>query len=140
MVKAELRIETIQKVKGNHFYGNFEIKTVETRTIINERYTGLIAPKNGLMVTFKNVDEDKVIFTIDSHYYTGEYEKNVCDDTTFSTSFTFAGHVYEVEVNLNGELVSLTEWYDLGDFEDGNEPYKCYSANSKSIKWELMER
>ena len=140
MVIAELKIESVSKVKGNKFYGNYEVRNVHTRTVINEKYEGLISPNNGIVVTIKTIDGDKVTFTIDKHYYTGELPKDVDRDTTFSTSFGYDGCIYEIEVDVEGNLVSFSEWFSRGDFEDGNEPDNHYTAKSRGIKWELLDR
>ena len=64
-----------------------------------------------------------------------------CDKyTEFSTSFGFGGHLYEITVDTRGQLVSLDEWYGMGDFEDGNDPDNHYTKKSKGIKWELFEQ
>lgn len=140
MVIGELKIECIRKVKNNPFYGNYEVRSTTTQTIINERYTGLVSPKHGIIIVFNTIDNDKVTFTIDRHSYTGEPEAECDKDTIFSTSFTHHGHVYEVSVDLDGNLVSLDEWYNTGDFEDGTEPDNHYTAKSRGIKWELLDR
>jgi len=140
MVIGELKIESVSKVKSNKFYGNYEVRNVYTRTIINEKYEGLISPNNGIVVTIKTIDGDKVTFTIDKHYYTGELPQDVDSSTTFSTSFGYGGCIYEIEVDVEGNLVSFSEWFSRGDFEDGNEPDNYYTANSRGIKWELLDR
>jgi hypothetical protein len=140
MVIAELKVECVEKVKGNRFYGGYEIKTEYTRTITEEKYDGLVCPKHGIAITIKNMDGVKVTFKLDSHYFTGELEKDIDEDTTFSTSFGFSGCIYEVEVDREGNLVSFDEYFSRGDFEDGNAPDNHYTANSKGIKWELINR
>jgi hypothetical protein len=140
MVIGELKIECIRKVKNNPFYGNYEVRSTTTQTIINERYTGLVCPKHGIVIKFKSIDGDRLTITIDRHCYTGEPEGECFKGTIFSTSFTHHGHVYEVSVDLDGNLVSLDEWYNTGDFEDGTEPDNHYTAKSRGIKWELLDR
>ena len=49
------------------------------------------------------------------------------------------GRIYEVTVNIRGELISLDEWFSSGDFEDGNEPDIHNTKKSRGIKWELIE-
>ena len=140
MVIAELKIETVKKVKNNPFYGNYEFRAVTTQTIINECYKGLISPNNGIVLAITTFDGDKTTFTIDRHFYTGEPADSVDSGTTFSTSFGFGGCIYEIEVDVEGNLVSFSEWFSRGDFEDGNEPDNYYTANSKGIKWQLLDR
>jgi hypothetical protein len=150
MVIGELKIECIRKVKNNPFYGNYEVRSTTTQTIINERYTGLVCPKHGIVIKFESIDGDRLTITIDRHCYTGEPEGECSKDaisspaiifsSNFSTSFTHHGHVYEVSVDLDGNLVSLDEWYNTGDFEDGTEPDNHYTAKSRGIKWELLDR
>jgi hypothetical protein len=140
MVIGELKIESVSKVKSNKFYGNYEVRNVYTRTIINEKYEGLISPNNGIVVTIKSIDGDKLTFTIDKHYYTGELPENVHSGTTFSTSFGYGGCIYEIEVDVEGNLVSFSEWFSRSDFEDCTEPDNHYTAKGRGIKWELLDR
>jgi len=138
MIVGELKIEKTIKVKNNPFYGDYEVKTGLTQTIVNEKYVGLESPKYGIIIKFKNIDNDNVTFTIGKYYFTGEPIGEECD--MFSTSFSFDGHIYEVSVDYNGQLISLDEWYSIGDFEDGAEPDSHYRKHSKGIKWELLEQ
>ena len=140
MVIAQLRVESVVKVKNNPFYGEYEAKTEYTRTIESQKCDGLVYPKHGIMITAKNYDGVKTTFRLDSHYFTGEQENYVDKDTTFRTSFGYGGCVYDVEVDGEGNLVSFDEYSDRGDFEDANEPNCHYTANSKGIKWELINR
>ena len=137
---AELKIESVKKVKNNHFYGDYEIRETNVRTIINEKYYGLVSPAKGLVITLKTIDGDKVTFTIDRHYYMGLKLCEIEDGTTFDTSFTFNGHIYEVSVNYKGELEHLYEWYSYSNFEDGNDADNVYTGKSKGVKWELIDK
>jgi len=137
---AELKIESVKKVKNNHFYGDYEIKETNVRTIINEKYEGLVSPAKGIVITFKTIDGDKVTFTIDRHYYTGLKPCEIDKGTTFDTSFSYGGHIYEVSVNEEGGLEYLYEWYSIGGFEDGNDADNVYTGKSKGVKWELIDK
>lgn len=141
MVIGELKIECVEKIKSNPIYGRYEIRTNYTRTIVNEKCDGLVYPENGIAVTFKAGDDPqrKITFTLDRHYFTGELDKEADDSTTFSTSFYYERCVYEVEVDIKGNLVSFDEYLDRCDFEDGNEPDNHYTAKSRDIKWELLK-
>lgn len=149
MVIGIFKAESVRKVKNNPFYGNYEVKSETSETIVNEKYVDLISPKNGIRLTIKTIDGEKVTFTIGKYFITGE-EVNVDTETIledeeinpmelFSTSFSYKGHVYEISVDHLGQLVSFDEWYNLGDFEDGNEPDNHYTKRSKGIKWELVD-
>lgn len=140
MVIAELRIESVDKVKDNPFYGGYEAKTQYTRTITSQKCDGLVYPKHGIALTATNFDGVKTTFKLDSHYFTGEPENEVDKDTTFSTSFGYGSCIYEIEVDGEGNLVSFDEYSDRGDFEDGNAPDNHYTAKSRGIKWELIKR
>ena len=139
MVVGILRVEKTTEVKNNPFYGNYKIKDTFTHHIVNERYTGLVSPKKGIHIVVGSIDGDNLDISINKYAFTGEPEKEYNEYTEFSTSFGFGGHIYEVSVNIHGELASLDEWYSLGDFENGNEPDNHYKKNSSSIKWETME-
>ena len=139
MVIGELKIECVEKVENNPFYGGYEIRTNYTRTIVNEKCDGLVYPENGIAITFED-PQRKITFTLDRHYFTGGLDKDVEDDTTFSQSFYYEGRVYEVEVDIKGNLVSFDEYLDRNDFEDGNEPDNHYTAESTDIKWELVSK
>lgn len=137
MIVGRLKIEAINKIKNNPFYGDYEVKTEHTQTIVYEKYVGLESPKYGIVIKFKSIDCDNLTFTIGKYYFTGEPVEAECD--MFSCSFTYDGHVYEVTVDYNGQLTSLDEWYNTGDFEDGEEPDNHYTKKSKDVKWELLE-
>ena len=152
MVIGIFKAESVVKVKNNPFYGNYEVKNETTETIVNEKYVGLISPKNGIRLTIKTMDGEEVTFTIGKYFITGEEEKTASEVESlwedeeeannpmeFSTSFSYKGHVYEISVDHLGQLVSFDEWYNLGDFEDGNEPDNHYTKRSKGIKWELVD-
>ena len=144
MVIGIFKAESVVKVKNNPFYGNYEVKSETTETIVNEKYVGLISPKNGIRLTIKTIDDEEVTFTIGKYFITGEAENlwgedEEIDPMEFSTSFSYKGHVYEISVDHLGQLVSFDEWYNIGDFEDGNEPDNHYTKRSKGIKWELVD-
>ena len=140
MVIGELKVVKTTKVKNNRYYGDYEVVDTFTHHIVNEKYEGLVSPENGIHIVVKSIDGDKLDITVTKYAFTGEVEKYSDKDTEFSTSFGFGGHVYEITVNVRGQLVSFDEWYSMGDFEDGNEPDNHYTAKSRGIKWELLDR
>lgn len=139
MVIGIFKAECSEKVKGNKFYGNYTATDIDTRTIVNDKYEGLVPPKSGITFTITTLSGDKVKFIIGKYYFTGEYKKEHNKHTEYELGFGYKGHMYQVCVNYLGELVFLNEWYSYGDFEDGNEPDNHWSKNSKGIKWELMD-
>ena len=140
MVIGILKVEKTTKVKNNPYYGNYEVKDTFTHHIVNEQYIGLVPPQNGIRIVLSsNIDGDALEINIGKYAFTGEREKDYDEDTEFSTSFGFGGHIYEVTVDILGHLISLDEWYNLGDFEDGNEPDNHYKKNSKDIKWKPVD-
>ena len=139
MVIGELKVVKTTKVKNNPYYGNFEITDTFTHHIVNEQYIGLVSPQNGIHVVVKSIDGDKLDITVGKYAFTGEIEKDYDEDTEFSTSFGFGGHLYEITVDTRGQLISLDEWYGMGDFEDGNEPDNHYTKKSNGIKWDLLD-
>ena len=140
MVIGELKVVKTTKVKDNPYYGDYEVVDTFTHHIVDEKYVGLVSPENGIHITVKNIDGDKLDITVSKYAFTGEIEKHSDKYTEFSTSFGFAGHLYEITVDTRGQLVSLDEWYGMGDYEDGNEPDNHYNAKSKGIKWELLKQ
>lgn len=140
MVIGFLKVETTRKVYDNIFYGHYEVKDVYTQTIINEEYNNLVNPKNGLIVAIKDKDaKEETTFTFSKYFYTGELQNKADEDTEFSTTFAYKGHVYEITVDACGQLISLDMWINTGDYEDGTEPDEHYTKKSKGIKWTLME-
>ena len=140
MVIGELKVVKTTKVKNNHYYGDYEIVDTFTHHIVNEKYGGLVSPESGIHINVKSIDGDKLDITVTKYAFTGEIEKHCDKDTEFSTSFGFAGHLYEITVDARGQLVSFDEWYSICDYEDGNETYNHYKANSNGIKWELLKQ
>jgi len=139
MVIGNFKAECSEKVKDNKFYGDYVTTKVDSRTIVNQKYEGLIPPKNGIKFTINTLSGDKVTFIIGKYYFTGEYEEEWNENTEYTLSFAYAGHLYEINVDALGQLVSLYEWYSYSDFEDGNEPDCTWRKRSKAIKWELMD-
>ena len=138
-VMGIFKAECSEKVKGNKFYGDYVTTKVDSRTIVNQKYVGLVPPKSGIKFTITTLSGDKVTFIIGKYYFTGEYEKDHDANTEYSLGFGYDGHMYDICVDALGELVSLDEWYSYGDFEDGNEPDIHYTKKSRDIKWELMD-
>ena len=139
MVIGELKVVRTTKVKNNPYYGSFEITDTFTHHIVNEQYIGLVSPQNGIHVVVKSIDGDKLDITVGKYAFTGEIEKDYDENTEFSTSFGFGGHLYEITVDARGQLISLDEWYGMGDFEDCNEPDNHYTKKSNGIKWDLID-
>ena len=140
MVVGTLRIEETTKVKNNPFYGDYEAKSVFTRTLVNQKYVGLVSPKNGIHITIEGTDgDDNIDIYLNKYYFEGIPEKEAVDDSDFSISFTYGGHVYEVTVDANGQLITLCEWLNIGDFEDCLDPDNVWRKRSRGIKWELIE-
>lgn len=140
MVIGKLKVEETTNVKDNPFYGDYEAKSVYTRTLVNQKYVGLVSPKNGIHITILGTDgDDNIDIYLNKYYFEGIPEKDYDEDCVFSISFTYGGHVYEVEVDYNGQLVSLSEWLNTGDFEDCLDPDNTWKKRSKGIKWELIE-
>lgn len=135
MVIGFFKAEATRKVTNNPFYGNYEVKEVLERTYVNEKYVGLVPPKNGIRLTITTIDGNKVTFTIGKYFITGETEDEYCDMSQFSVSFSYKSHVYELCIDAAGQLVSFDEWYNVGDFEDGAEPDNHYTKKSRGIKW-----
>ena len=141
MVIGYVKVEKTTKVKNNPFYGNYEIKDTYTHHIVNEKYNELMSPEQGIHITVKTAcDGDTLDIIVTKYAFEGELPKRYDKDTEFSTSFGFDGHIYEVTVDVRGELVSLDEWYGYGDFEDGNEPDGHWNRKSRGIKWELLDQ
>jgi len=138
MVIGELKVVKTVKVKNNPYYGDYEVVDTFTHHIVDSQYVGLASPENGIHITVKNIDGDKLDITVSKYAFTGEIEKLSDKDTEFSTSFGFGGHLYEITVDTRGQLVSLDEWYGMGDYEDDNEPDNHYTGKSKEVKWEAL--
>ena len=143
MVIGIFKAECVRKVKGNPFYGDYEVKTEVNKTIVNQNYVGLVPPKNGVRFTITTMYGNKVTFTIGKYFFTGELEMEYDENTTFSASFNYDGHLYEATVKANGDLIRVDEWFSIGDFEDGNDPDNSYKAShtkkTKGLKWELVD-
>lgn len=141
MVLGTLRVEETTKVKNNPFYGDYEAKSVYTRTLVNQKYVGLVSPKNGIHITIKGTDgDDNIDIYLSKYYFEGIPENEADKDDDFSISFTYGGHVYEVTVDANGQLITLCEWLNVGDFEDCLDPDNVWKKRSRGIKWELIEQ
>lgn len=135
-----LKVQTVRMVKDNPFYGTYSVVTEMTKTIVNEKYVNLVSPKKGIHITRKDGSSGVVTdFFIGKYFITGESKTYADENTTFSTSFTYEGHVYEIEVDSDGELVSFKEWLSEYYFEDDNSPDNKYTKKSRGIKWETID-
>ena len=141
MVIGYVKVEKTIKVKNNPFYGKYEYKDTYTHHIVSEKYDELMSPEQGIHITLKTAcDGDTLDIIVTKYAFEGELPKHYDKDTEFSTSFSFDGHIYEVTVDVRGELLSLDEWYSMGDCEDDNEPDGHWNRKSRGIKWELLEQ
>jgi len=136
MVIGVLTIKSDRVVENNPFYGNYVVSENYTQTIVNEKYVGLVPPKNGLSVVLA---DKGISFIIGKYIFTGEPENEVDETTEFSATFTYKGCAYEVIVDHLGQLISFDEWLSVADFEDGNYPDNHYTKKDKDIKWKLVE-
>jgi hypothetical protein len=139
MVIGILIVKSERVVKDNPFYGNYVVSDNYTKTIVYEKYVGLVSPKNGVAITLRMNDNNNVTFIIGKYFFTGEREKDYDENTEFSVSFSYNGGVYEATADVNGQLISFDEWFSTNDYEDGHEPDNHYTKKSKDIVWELVD-
>ena len=140
MVVGKLRVEETSHIKDNPFYGDYEAKSVYTRTLVNQKYVGLVSPKAGIHITIERTPyDDSIDIYLNKYYFEGIPENEATEDDDFSISFTYGGHVYEVTVDANGQLITLCEWLNIGDFEDCLDPDNVWRKRSRGIKLELIE-
>ena len=138
MVEAKLRVEVTRFSNvENPIYGNTIVKNVYEETHIRDfdkRGTKVapfcsVAPY-GVAATFsidrsyedaegKKIDAKEIFdIKIGKYYLTDE------DNGAYSALFQHDNKMYELFVHFSGKhitFISLSEWLDKGDFEDGEE-------------------
>ncbi len=141
MVEAKLRVEMIEnrECSKNPFYGSTMVKkVVEDIHIHDFDKRSDIAPCGicatiaiDSKVTLGEGDEPlstKKVFEIkvDRHYFDHEGEGN------YLAFFSIEEKTYEVFVHFDGKHltnITLSEWLNGGDFEDGDDADNIYNMN-----------
>jgi len=141
MVEAKLRVEMIENREGskNPFYGSTMVKKVVEDILIHDfDKRSDIAPCGvyatiaiDSKVTLGEGDEPlsiKKVFEIkvDRHYFDHEGEGN------YLAFFSIEEKTYEVFVHFDGKHltnITLSEWLNGGDFEDGDDADNIYKMN-----------
>lgn len=140
MMIGRLRVQTARIVKDSQFHGDYVVMTELFKTICSEKDGGLVYPKKGIHITLKDERTGKVDnFYIGKYFITGEVEEEIDMYTEFSTTFAYEGNIYEIIVNINGNLIAFNEWLNTGDYEDGYDPDNEYTQYSKEIEWEKID-
>ena len=150
MIEAKLRVEQIESREGskNPFYGSTIVKKVVEDILIHDfDKRNDIAPCGvyasiafGSVVRLGEGDEPlktkKVIdIKVDRHYL--EHE----GDNGYLAFFTIEEKAYELWVHFEGKHITnitLSEWLNSGNFEDGDDADNVYSSKD-FITIEIIE-
>ena len=128
MVEAKLRVETLENRNNNNpFYGNSLVKKVTEETFYHDKdVIKHIAPR-GIKATLKVGD---VVMDITINKYYLEHEATDDGLSRYIAFFGINDKVYEVCVwfDIDNKIkdVSLSEWLQIGDFENGYDADNIY--------------
>jgi hypothetical protein len=145
MVEAKLRVEMIENREGskNPFYGSTMVKKVVEDILIHDFDKRSDIAPCGVYATIaidstitlgegESPLKTKRVFDIkvDRHYLDHE------NDNGYLAFFSIEEKVYELWVRFDGKRITnitLSEWLQSGDFEDGNDADNVYNANDFTI-------
>ena len=129
MVEAKLRVETLEyRNNNNPFYGNSLFKKVTEETFYHDKDVRTNIAPSGIKATLKVGDVMVMDITINKYYL----EHEATDDglNRYIAFFGINDKVYEVCVwfDIDNKIkdVSLSEWLQIGDFENGDDADNIY--------------
>ena len=128
MVEAKLRVETLENRNNNNpFYGNSLVKKVTEETFYHDKDVRTHIAPSGIKAT---LIVDKVVMDITINKYYLEHEATDDGLSRYIAFFSIEEKVYEVCVwfDIDNKIkdVSLSEWLQSGNFEDGGDEDNIY--------------
>lgn len=128
MVEAKLRVETLENRNNNNpFYGNSLVKKVTEETFYHDKDVRKYIAPSGIKATLKVGD---VVMDITINKYYLEHEATDDGLSRYIAFFGINDKVYEVCVwfDIDNKIkdVSLSEWLQIGDFENGDDADNIY--------------
>jgi hypothetical protein len=128
MVEAKLRVETTEcRNNNNSSYGNSLVKKVTEETFYHDKDVRTHIAPRGIKAT---LIIDKVVMDITINKYYLEHEATDDGLSRYIAFFGINDKVYEVCVwfDIDNKIkdVSLSEWLQIGDFENGDDADNIY--------------
>ena len=128
MVEAKLRVETLENRNNNNpFYGNSLVKKVTEETFYHDKDVRKHIAPRGIKATLKVGD---VVMDITINKYYLEHEATDDGLNRYIAFFGINDKMYEVCVwfDIDNKIkdVSLSEWLQIGDFENGDDADNIY--------------
>ena len=128
MVEAKLRVETLENRNNNNpFYGNSLVKKVTEETFYHDKDVRKHIAPRGIKATLKVGD---VVMDITINKYYLEHEATDDGLNRYIAFFGINDKMYEVCVwfDIDNKIkdVSLSEWLEIGDFENGDDADNIY--------------
>ena len=128
MVEAKLRVETLENRNNNNpFYGDSLVKKVTEETFYHDKDVRKHIAPRGIKATLKVGD---VVMDITINKYYLEHEATDDGLSRYIAFFGINDKVYEVCVwfDIDNKIkdVSLSEWLQIGDFENGDDADNIY--------------
>ena len=137
MVEAKLRVETLENRNNNNpFYGNSLVKKVTEETFCHDKDERKHIAPSGIKAVLK-IENVAMDITINRYYL----EHEATDDglSRYIAFFSIEEKVYEVCVWFNQDnsinAISLSEWLQSGDFENGDDADNIYWSDEHFISW-----
>lgn len=137
MVEAKLRVETLENRNNNNpFYGNSLVKKVTEETFCHDKDERKHIAPSGIKAVLKI---ENVVMDITINRYYLEYEATDDGLSRYIAFFSIEEKVYEVCVWFNQDnsinAISLLEWLQSGDFENGDDADNIYWSDEHFISW-----
>jgi hypothetical protein len=137
MVEAKLRVETLENRNNNNpFYGNSLVKKVTEETFCHDKDERKHIAPSGIKAVLKI---ENVVMDITINRYYLEHEATDDGLSRYIAFFSIEEKVYEVCVWFNQDnsinAISLSEWLQSGDFENGDDADNIYWSDEHFISW-----
>lgn len=137
MVEAKLRVETLENRNNNNpFYGNSLVKKVTEETFCHDKDERKHIAPSGIKAVLKI---ENVVMDITINRYYLEHEATDDGLNRYIAFFSIEEKVYEVCVWFNQDnsinAISLSEWLQSGDFENGDDADNIYWSDEHFISW-----
>ncbi len=142
MVEAKLRVETLENRNKNTmgdenpFYGSTLVKKVTEETFCHDKDERKHIAPSGIKAVLK-IENVVMDITINRYYLEHEATDDGLD--RYIAFFSIEEKVYEVCVWFNQDnsinAISLSEWLQSGDFENGDDADNIYWSGEHFISW-----
>ena len=149
MVESKIRVEVTEFSNvDNPFYGNTIVKKVIEENLIHDTDKRKFLAPCGVVATFsidkgyedsegKKIDAKEVFdIKVNRHFF-----DEVLPNAYFAL-FHVDERIFELFVHFDGKQITnitLSEWLNYGDFEDGDDADNIYGAKNGLVNCDILE-